>query len=71
MRHIYIYVYLPKTKNFDCVDRADLTFLFFSKVAKYIEIRGDLSSDVKNKKSFTSRPSGLQKLCLSISLMYF
>ena len=26
--------YLPKTKNFDCVGRGDLTSLFFSKVAK-------------------------------------
>ena len=29
-----IYLYLPKTENFDCVGRGDLTSLFFSKVAK-------------------------------------
>ena len=68
---IDIYMYLPKTKNFDCVGRGDLTSLFFSKVAKLIEVRGDLSSNVENKKSFASRPSGMQRLCLSTSLMYF
>ena len=31
---IYNVYYLPKTKNFDCVGRGDLTSLFFSKVAK-------------------------------------
>ena len=55
-------MYLPKTKNFDCVGRGDLTSLFFLKVAKYIEVRGDLSSNVENRKSFTSRASGLQKI---------
>ena len=29
----YIYI-LPKTKKFGCVDRGDLTLLFFSKVVK-------------------------------------
>ena len=68
MHHIYIYIYLPKTKKFGCVGRGDLTSLFFSKVAKEIEVRGDLCSNVENKKSFTSRPSDRQKLCLIISL---
>ena len=39
--------------------RGDLTLLFFSKVVKWIEVRGDLSSTVENNTSFTSRPSGL------------
>ena len=52
---------LPKTKNFDCVGTGDLASLFFSKVAKWIEVRGDLSSNVENKKSFTSRLSDRQK----------
>ena len=30
-----MYIYLPKTKKFDCVGRGDLTSLFFSKVMKY------------------------------------
>ena len=50
---------LPKTKNFGCVDRGDLTLLFFSKVMKWIKVRGDLSTNVDDNKSFTSRPSGL------------
>ena len=29
-----MYIYLPKSKNFDCVDSGDLTSLFFSKVVK-------------------------------------
>ena len=33
-KSFYAIVYLPKTKNFDCVGRGDLTSLFFSKVAK-------------------------------------
>ena len=36
----YYYIYLPKTKKFGCVGRGDLTSLFFSKVAKWIEVRG-------------------------------
>ena len=51
-----MYTYLPKTKKFGCVGREDLASLIYSKVAK-IEVRGDLSSNVENKKSFTSRPS--------------
>ena len=62
---------LPKTKKFGCVDRGDLTLLFFSKVVKLIKVRGDLSTNVDDNKSFTSRPSDLQKSCLSISLVYF
>ena len=50
---------MPKTKKFDCLGRKDLTFLFFSKVVKLIEVRGDLSSTVENKESFRSRPSSL------------
>ena len=57
-----MYIYLPKTKKFGCVGRGDLTSLFFSKVAKWIEVRGDLCSNVENKKSFTSRPSGVCKI---------
>ena len=52
------------TKNqkvWSCL-RGDLTSLFFSKVAKYAEVRGDLSSNVGNKKSFTSRASVLLKI---------
>ena len=40
-RVVYVYTHIikkgeiyHKTKNFDCVDREDLTSLFFSKVAK-------------------------------------
>ena len=55
---------IPKTKKFGCVGRGDLTFLFFLKVVKYIEVRGD--------KSFTSRPSRPAKITHnSTSLVYF
>ena len=57
--HSHIIKKVKFTKNFDCVGRGDLTSVFFSKVAKQIEVRGDLSSNVENKKRFTSRPSGL------------
>ena len=58
-------------KKFNCLGRGDLTFLFFSKVMKSIEVRGDLSINVENKESFTSRPSGMEKLRISISLVCF
>ena len=54
----YYYI-LPKTKKFDCVGRGDLTLLFFSKVVKSMKVRGDSSTNVEDKKSFTSRPSDL------------
>ena len=54
-----IYYILPKTKKFGCVDRGDLTLLFFSKVVKKIKVRGDLCTNVDDNKSLTSRPSGL------------
>ena len=54
-----IYCILPKTNKFGCVDRGDLTLLFFSKVVKQIKVRGDLSTNVDDNKSFTSRSSGL------------
>ena len=60
-----------KTKNFDFVGRGDLTSLFFSKVAKKKEVRGDLFNSLENNKGFISRPSELRKLCLSISFVYF
>ena len=37
---------IPKTKKFGCVGRGDLTF--FSKVVKYMKVRGGLSSRVEN-----------------------
>ena len=58
-------LYLPKTKNFDCVGRGagDLTSLFFSKVAIFhfahneinkIEVRGDSIYTKHRKSSFLS-----------------
>ena len=47
---IYIYIYLPKTKKFGCVGgRPDFSFLF--KSCEILEVRGDLSINVENKKS--------------------
>ena len=51
------YTILPKTKKFGSVGRGDLTSLF--KSCEIDRSRGDLSSNAGNKKSFTSRPSGL------------
>ena len=59
-------IYSLFTKNqkvWLCV-RGDLTSLFFSKVAKQTEVRGDLSSNVGNK-SFTSRPSDCKNYALA------
>ena len=65
----YVIIYnLPKTKKFGCVDRGDLTSLFFSKVAKSVEVRGDLCSNVENKKSFTSLPSNRQNYALALNV---
>ena len=65
LRHRYSYNQkrwnLPKTKKFDCLGRGDLTSLFKSCEID-VEVRGDLSSKVGNKKRFTSRPSGLWKI---------
>ena len=59
--HMYSYnqkkVKFTKNQKVWLCCRGDLTSLFFSKVAKYTEVKGDLSSDVENKKSFSSRPS--------------
>ena len=46
--------------------RPDFPFIF--KSCEIDKVKGDVSSNVENKKSFTSRPSDRQKLCLSISL---
>ena len=58
----YLYI-IPKNKKFGCVGRGDLTFLFKScEIDKSLfHKRGDLSSSVEDNKSFTNRPSGLQK----------
>ena len=69
-----IYIHLPKTKKFGCGGRGDLTLLFKSCEIDKIKVREDLSTistNVKDNKSSTSRPSDLQKLCLSISHVYF
>ena len=66
LRHRYSYNQkrwnLPKSKKFDCVGREDLTSLF--KSCEIDRSQGRLVSSVENMKSFTSRPSDLQKLCL-------
>ena len=63
--------YIPKTKKFDCLGRGDLTLLFYSKVVKQIEVRGDLSSTVENKESFTSRPSAWENYASALVLCPF
>ena len=63
--------YIPKTKKFDCLGRGDLTFLFFSKVEKLIEVREDLSSTVENKESFTNRPSAWKNYASALVLCTF
>ena len=60
LRHKFdLYILYQKPKSLVVWGRGDLTRLFFSKVVKYIEVRGDFSSNLENNKSFTSRPSGL------------
>ena len=62
---------LPKTKKFGCVGRGDMTLLLFSKVVKWMKVRGDLSTNVEDNKSFTSRPSDLQNYALPLVLCTF
>ena len=64
-RVVYVYTHIIK-KGEICqkpktlivwIGEPDFPFLFKSCEID-IEVRGDLSSNVENKKSFTSRPSG-------------
>ena len=76
MLHIQYILYilctiLPKTKNFDCVGRGDLTYLFFSKVAKSIKVRGDLSISVENKKSSRVDRQACKHYALALVLCTF
>ena len=68
---IYIYVYLPKTKKFGCVGRGDLTSLFLSKVVKILEVRGDLSINVENKKISRINRQACKNYALALVLCAF
>ena len=55
-------IHLPKTKNFGCGGREDITLLFRSCEIDKIKVKGDLSTistNLKDNKNSTSRTSGL------------
>ena len=68
---MYIYIYLPKTKKFGCVGRGDLTSFFFSKVCEILEVRGDLSISVENKKSSRVDRQACKHYALALTLCAF
>ena len=68
---IYMSIYLPKTKKFGCVGRGDLTSLFFSKVVEILEVRGDLSISVENKKSYRVDRQACKHYALALTLCAF
>ena len=51
--------------------RGDLTSLFFSKVAKETEVRGDLSINVENKKSLRIDRQACKNYALALVLCAF
>ena len=62
--HFKMYRLFTKNQKVWLCGRGDLTSLFFSKVAKLTEVRGNFSSNVGNEKSFTSRPSDCKNYAL-------
>ena len=61
--------YIPETKKFDCMGRGDLTFLF--KICEILEVRGDLSINVENKKSLRVDRQAYKNYALALVLCAF
>ena len=66
-----VYIYLPKTKKFGCVGRGDLTSHFFSKRCEILEVRGELSINVENKKSSRVDRQACKNYALALVLCVF
>ena len=62
--------FYQKPKSLACVDRGDLTLLSFQS-CEIDKSQGDLSTNVDDNKSFTSRPSDLQNHALALVLSTF
>ena len=62
-------IYLPETKKFGCMGRGDLTFLF--KSCEILEVRGDLSINVENKKSLRVDCQACKNFALALVLYAF
>ena len=72
LRHMHhIYIYLQKTKKFGCMGRGDLTSLFFFKSCEILEVRGDLSINVENKKSSRVDRQACKHYALALTLCAF
>ena len=68
--YIIFILYLPKTKKFGCVGRGDLTSLLF-KSCEILEVRGDLSITVENKKSSRVDRQACKHYALALTLCAF
>ena len=67
---IFYIIYLPKTKKFGCVGRRhDFSFLF--KCCEILEVRGDLSINVENKKSSRVDCQACKHYALALTLCAF
>ena len=68
--YICIYIYLPKTKKFVVWEgRPDFSFLF--KSCEILEVRGDLSINVEDKKSLRVDRQGCKNYALALVLCAF
>ena len=65
-----MYIHLPKTKKFGCVGRGDLTSFLF-KSCEILEVRGDLSINVENKKSLRVDRQAYKNYALALVLCAF
>ena len=68
---LYIYIYLPKTKKFGCVCRGRTDFSFLFKSCEILEVRGDLSISVENKKSSRVDRQACKHYALALTLCSF
>ena len=68
--YIYMYIYLPKTKSLVVWEgRPDFSFLF--KSCEILEVRGDLSINVENKKSSRVDRQACKNYALALILCAF
>ena len=66
-----MYIYLPRTKKFGCVGRGRPDFSFLFKSCEILEVRGDLSINVENKKGSRVDRQGCKNYALTLVLCAF
>ena len=64
-------LHLLKTKKFGFMGRGDLASLFFSKSCEMLEVKGDLSISVENKKSLRVDRQACKHYALALTLCAF